>query len=81
VPQQVAEIIQTRCSMCHAREPVWAGIPLPPHGILLETPDEISRAAHPIRIQAAISKAMPPNNITQITADERRVLADWARGR
>lgn len=81
IPQQIAEIIQSRCAMCHAREPVWAGLAGPPKGILLETPDQIERAAHQIRIDAALSTAMPPNNITEITPAERYALAVWARGR
>jgi uncharacterized membrane protein len=81
VPQQVADIVQSRCSMCHAREPVWAGLAEPPKGVLLETPDEIERAAHQIRIEAALSTAMPPNNITEITSVERQVLSSWAAGR
>ena len=77
VPKNVDEIILTRCSMCHAREPVWAGVGVPPKGILLETPDQIVRAAHEIRVQAVMTKAMPPNNITQMTQDERLVIAAW----
>lgn len=77
IPKTVGEIVLTRCSMCHAREPVWSGLAAPPKGILLETPDQIRRAAHGIREQAVISTVMPPNNITGMTADERRVLAAW----
>jgi uncharacterized membrane protein len=77
IPKNVSEIILTRCSMCHAREPVWSGLASPPKGVTLETPDQIRRAAHGIREQAVISAVMPPNNITEMTADERRVLAAW----
>ena len=31
-----------RCSMCHAAEPVWDGIPAAPKGVLLDTDDQIS---------------------------------------
>jgi uncharacterized membrane protein len=77
IPKQVGDIILTRCSMCHAHEPVWAGLASPPKGIVLETPDQIVRAAHGIREQAVISAVMPPNNITAMTPDERHVLAAW----
>jgi uncharacterized membrane protein len=53
------------------------GLAMPPKGVLLETPDQIRRAAHEIRVQAVLSNAMPPNNITQMTPDERRTLAGW----
>lgn len=77
IPTDVSEIIQSRCSMCHAREPVWAGLATSPKGIMLETADQIRRAAHQIRIQSVLTRSMPPNNITQITQDERRALAVW----
>ncbi len=80
-PAEVVEIVTSRCAMCHAREPVWAGIALPPKGIILETPEQIARAAAPVRLQAALTAAMPPNNITEMTPAERRVLAGWNAGR
>jgi uncharacterized membrane protein len=77
IPKDVDEIILSRCSMCHAHEPVWAGLAMPPKGILLETPDQIVRAANEIRVQAVLTTAMPPDNNTQMTQDERRALAAW----
>ena len=47
---RVAETIRTRCSMCHAQEPVWEGIARPPRGVLLETDAEIAAHAEPIYI-------------------------------
>lgn len=69
--------IQSRCSMCHASEPVWAGIAVPPKGVRLDTPALIARHAEAIRIQAVLTHAMPPNNLTEMTADERRSVAAW----
>lgn len=77
VPDNVAEIIAGRCSMCHAREPVYAGVVAPPKGVRLETPAEISREADAIRMQAVLTHAMPPNNVTEITPEERQTLAAW----
>ncbi|MBM3525168.1 MAG: urate hydroxylase PuuD [Alphaproteobacteria bacterium] len=81
LPKEVDEIVSSRCAMCHAREPVWAGIAMPPKGIVLDTPRDVLRAAHEIRVQAVLTRAMPPNNITQMTQDERRVLAAWLERR
>lgn len=78
IPKDVGAIILTRCSMCHARSPVWAGLASPPKGILLETPDQIVRAAYEIRIQSVMTTAMPPNNITRMTPEERQTLAAWS---
>ncbi len=77
IPTDVGAIILTRCSMCHARTPLWAGLASPPNGILLETPDQIVRAAYGIRVQSVMTTAMPPNNITQMTFEERLTLASW----
>jgi uncharacterized membrane protein len=76
-PAEVVDIVIGRCSMCHAAEPVWAGIPIAPKGVRLDTPEHIAREAAAIRQQAVLSHAMPPNNITRIEPEERRVLAAW----
>ncbi|MDO9710430.1 urate hydroxylase PuuD [Paracraurococcus lichenis] len=76
-PAEVVEIVTGRCSMCHAAEPVWAGIPIAPKGVRLDTPEHIAREAAAIRTQAVLSHAMPPNNITGLEPAERRVLAAW----
>jgi uncharacterized membrane protein len=76
-PTEVVEIVTGRCSMCHAAEPVWAGIPIAPKGVRLDTPEHIAREASAIRVQAVLSHAMPPNNITGMEPEERRVLAAW----
>jgi uncharacterized membrane protein len=69
--------IQSRCSMCHAREPGWPGIAVAPKGVRLETPEQIARHAREIRVQAVLTHAMPPNNITAMSLEERRALAAW----
>ena len=73
----VQDIVMSRCSMCHAVEPVWTGIGHAPKGVLLDTPDMIKLHARLIDINAVRSRAMPPGNITEISDDERRVLAAW----
>jgi len=70
-------IVMSRCSMCHADEPVWAGIGSPPKGIVLDTKERIHDHARLIDINAVRSSAMPPGNITEITAAERGTLAAW----
>ncbi|MGO4705747.1 urate hydroxylase PuuD [Microvirga sp. 2MCAF38] len=69
--------IQSRCSMCHAAEPVWEGIPVAPKGVHLDTPEAIAQHASAIRIQSVLTHAMPPNNITEMTLDERKAVATW----
>lgn len=74
---QVADIVSTRCSMCHSNQPVWEGITVAPKGVILETPDQIHRYATQIGLQAAHTHAMPPGNITRITEGERQIIATW----
>ena len=75
--KQVSNIIISRCSMCHAAEPVWDGIPAAPKGVMLDNDEQIRRHARLIEIFAVRSQAMPPGNITEMTPQERLVLASW----
>jgi uncharacterized membrane protein len=75
--RQVEDILFSRCSMCHAREPVWAGIVVAPKGVQLDTADRIKANAREIALAAVWSSAMPPSNVTGLTGDERQVLAAW----
>ena len=81
VPKKVASIVVGRCSMCHANEPVWDGIAAAPKGIKLDTPADMARHAREIYMQAVLTRAMPPNNITEISDGERRALRDWIEAR
>jgi uncharacterized membrane protein len=74
---QVAQIVMARCSMCHASNPVWAGIDVAPDGVLLDRSDRILARARLIDLNAVRSQAMPPGNITEMTLAERRTLAAW----
>ena len=71
------EIVLGRCSMCHMAEPVWEGIASPPKYVMLDTPEHILAHAQQIYLQAAHTHAMPPGNVTEITPEERKVLALW----
>ena len=74
---QVAEIIEIRCSMCHAKEPVWENMPIAPKNVQLETKKQILHHAHNIYLQSAISHAMPPGNLTYMEKEERKIIANW----
>ncbi len=73
------DIILGRCSMCHAREPVWDGMLWAPKGVLLETKGDIARRAREIYLQAGLSHAMPPANITDLPDADRRTIVAWYR--
>ena len=77
--EDVASVIPGRCSMCHAREPFYDGIRNAPKGMLLETDHDIARAATQIFLQAGVSHAMPPANVSYMEDDERRMIVEWYR--
>ena len=76
---EVQPVIQARCVPCHALKPTLANIAAPPKGVILETATEIHARAAMINLQAAVTKVMPPGNMTNITDDERRLIARWFR--
>ena len=73
----VEGIVTSRCSMCHAAEPLWPSIVTAPKGILLDDAEHIRRNARLIGRNAAWSSAMPPGNVTEITGEERAIIAAW----
>ena len=77
--EDVQDIVIGRCSMCHAREPVWDGMRWAPKGVHLETRADIAGAAREIYIQAGVTHAMPPANITGLEEADRRVIVQWYR--
>jgi len=77
---QVVEVVMGRCSMCHAKEPVWEGVRRPPKGVVLETGEQIAAHARDIYLQAGISRAMPPGNVTFVEPVDRAVIAEWYKG-
>jgi uncharacterized membrane protein len=75
--QEVQDIVLGRCAMCHAREPAWQGLLRPPKGVVLETEADIARAADQIYLQAGVTDAMPPANLTAMEDGERLKIAAW----
>ncbi|MGY9045511.1 cysteine desulfurase [Puniceibacterium antarcticum] len=74
---QVQDIVMGRCSMCHASEPAWEGLHWPPKGVRLDTEAQIARHAKQIYLQAGLSHAMPPANLSYISEEERAQIRDW----
>lgn len=73
----VAEIVQSRCSMCHAAEPAWEGVYWAPKNVMLDTPERIAEHASQIYLQAGVSHAMPPQNITELSPQDRAAIIKW----
>ena len=75
--EEVGYIVEGRCSMCHATEPLWDGIIAAPKNVYLETSADILAQAKAIYLHSAVSHAMPPANITYMEAGERALIRRW----
>ena len=75
---RVQAIIAQRCAVCHAASPVQPGIAAAPKGVIFESDAQIRSQAILIAQQSAITRVMPPGNLTQMTEDERALIARWA---
>jgi uncharacterized membrane protein len=78
--EEAHRIVQGRCSMCHAAEPAWPGLHWPPDGVMLETEAQIASRAREVYLQAGVSHAMPPGNLSEITPEERAAIRAWFEG-
>jgi uncharacterized membrane protein len=74
---KVRDTVAGRCSMCHAAEPVWEGIVVAPKHVLLDNDLAIARFAREIYLQAGLTHAMPPANVSNIEPHERQLIVDW----
>jgi uncharacterized membrane protein len=74
---EVQRIVEARCQVCHSAKPSFAGMTEAPKGIMFDSPRQIAALAPQIYVQAVQSRAMPLNNVTGITEDERRALGAW----
>jgi uncharacterized membrane protein len=77
--EDVSAIVLGRCSMCHAQEPTWFDTYWAPKGVRLETPWQIAQHAHTLTMQAGYTHAMPPQNVSGITEEERAQIVAWYR--
>ncbi len=77
--EHVASTVAGRCAMCHAREPVYEGVRRAPKNVLLETPADIAAAARQVYLQAGVTHAMPPANVTWMEEEERAAIRRWYR--
>ena len=68
------EIIVSKCSMCHAKEPLWENMKNAPKLVNLETPTDIINNIDNIYKQSVLSYAMPPGNISFLEENERILI-------
>jgi uncharacterized membrane protein len=74
---RVRSIIGQRCVTCHSKTPTFAGITQPPAGVILSSAEGVVQNAQRIYQQVIVTRVMPLGNATQITDEERAVIAAW----
>lgn len=78
---EVMTTIEARCTGCHAAEPELAGFVAPPLGVALETAKQLEIMGPRVFQTTVVTRTMPLGNLTQMTEDERDLIAKWYAGR
>jgi uncharacterized membrane protein len=74
---RVRSIVGQRCVVCHSSAPTFPGITQPPAGVILLSSDAVVQNAQRIYQQVVVNRIMPLGNATQMTEEERAVIAAW----
>jgi uncharacterized membrane protein len=75
--KQVHQVIQERCSTCHAAKPTSPMFSAAPAGVMFDTAEQIQLLAPRIQAQAVATQTMPLGNLTQMTQAERELIGAW----
>jgi uncharacterized membrane protein len=73
---KVQDVMKERCLQCHAAQPTQPGFAQPPKGVVLETAEQMTMHAQKVA-ETVNNKYMPIGNLTQMTDDERTLIATW----
>jgi uncharacterized membrane protein len=76
---RVRSIVGQRCVVCHSKAPTFPGVTQPPAGVVLMSADGVVQNAQRIYQQVVVNRIMPLGNATQMTEQERAVIAAWVR--
>lgn len=76
---QAFAIVMERCATCHSRHPTDDVFVVSPGGIFLESGTDILRLLDRIEARTIQTHDMPFLNKTQMTLEERALLADWIK--
>lgn len=77
---QVRNVVNARCTTCHADSPTHPAFPAAAMGVVLDTDERILAEAARIHQQAVVTRVMPIGNLTAMTDDERRIIDQWYKG-
>ena len=74
---RVRAIVGQHCIQCHSPQPTFPGYTQPQAGVLLHTPADLVQNAPRLYQQVIVLRIMPLGNLTNMTDQERAVLAAW----
>lgn len=77
---RVEMVMRERCVPCHSQTPTDDTYRVAPSGVMFDTPAQVKAYVGQIKTRAVVSRTMPQGNKTQMTEDERKLLADWIMG-
>jgi uncharacterized membrane protein len=81
-PEEIAavrQVLTARCVTCHAERPTNVAFTAPPKGLSLESPERVRANARLIYQQVVVTRVMPLGNQTNMTEEERDLIARWYR--
>lgn len=76
---RVRGIVGQHCVSCHSPAPTFPGITVPQAGVLLHTPVDLVQNAQRIYQQVVVTRIMPLGNTTNMSDEDRAVIAAWVR--
>jgi uncharacterized membrane protein len=74
---QALEILNQHCTQCHSQSPTSAIFSSAPAGFTLDNITEAKKHADKITTRVVINKDMPLGNTTNMSEQERQILAHW----
>lgn len=74
---KVRAVIAQRCAVCHSDAPTQPGFATAPGGVMLHTPELLRQHAARVYQQTVQLKSMPIGNLTNMTDQERALIARW----
>jgi uncharacterized membrane protein len=73
----VRVVIAQRCTPCHSHYQSDRSFGPAPGGVVFDSPESIARLAERIRVRVVETQTMPLANKTEMTPQERALLAHW----
>ncbi|HVL75362.1 MAG TPA: urate hydroxylase PuuD [Noviherbaspirillum sp.] len=74
---RIREVVMQRCAVCHSAQPTQPGFASAPAGVMLHTEDLMRQHAERIYRTTVQTRSMPIGNLTNMTEEERALIAQW----